>query len=62
MTQSPLGGYEGRKEKTMTTIEIYDYDMMRIESIAKRWDLKIREVIEILLENVHEDEEEFIFA
>lgn len=46
----------------MTTITIYDYEAMRIEEIAKRWDLKPEEVIELMLDNIHEDEEEFIFA
>lgn len=46
----------------MTTITIYDTDAKRIEDIAKKWNLEEHEVIEILLENVHEDEEEFIFG
>ncbi len=45
----------------MTRVEIYDYSCSRIEDIAAKFDLTVAEVIEIMLDNIDADEEEYIF-
>lgn len=45
----------------MTSITIYDYDDERIEKICEKYDLRPHEVIELLLDNVDESEEDYIF-
>lgn len=46
----------------MKRIEVYDYTRSRIEDIAAKFDLTVAEVIEIMLDNIDPDEEEFLFG
>lgn len=46
----------------MKRIEVYDYSCSRIEDIAAKFDLTVAEVIEIMLDNIDPDEEEFLFG
>ena len=45
----------------MTNITVYDVDYDRMRRIADKYGLTIGEVLEIMLDNIHEDEEPYIF-
>lgn len=45
----------------MKRIDICDCSCSRIEDIAAKFDLTVAEVIEIMLDNIDPDEEEFLF-
>lgn len=45
----------------MTNITVYDVDYERMERIADKYGILISDVIEMMLDNIDEDEEPYIF-